>query len=64
MLRPAEPAAPLRVDRAVEPVSGILAQAQRPSQMLSGWFELIGVLEDAVRAALKTAGMPLERPTR
>jgi hypothetical protein len=32
--------------------------------MLSGWFELIGVLEDAVRAALKTAGMSLERPTR
>jgi hypothetical protein len=53
--RATEPAAPLRVvlslDLAEEPVGGTLTQAQRPSRTFSGWFELIGFLEDAVRAA-------------
>jgi hypothetical protein len=53
--RAAEPATSLRivlhVDLTEEPVGGTVTQAQRPSRTFSGWFELVGFLEDAVRAA-------------
>ena len=55
MPRATEPAASLRVvlslELAEEPVGGVLTQARRPSRTFSGWFELVGFLEDAVRAA-------------
>jgi hypothetical protein len=50
-----EPAASLRIvlslDLAEDPVGGVLTQAQRPGRSFSGWFELVGFLEEAVRAA-------------
>jgi hypothetical protein len=48
----------LRIDLAEEPVGGILAQEQHPDRAFSGWFELVGFLEDAVRGA---TGTPPER---
>jgi hypothetical protein len=53
----------LSIDLSEEPVGGILTHAQHADRAFSGWFELIGFLEDTVRAAHKTPGVPLERPT-
>jgi hypothetical protein len=53
----------LSIDLTEEPVGGILTHAQHADRVFSGWFELIGFLEDTVRAAHKTPGVPLERPT-
>jgi hypothetical protein len=54
-----KPAAPLRIvlslDLAEAPGGGILAQAQRPSRTFSGWVELIGFLEESVRAARRAS---------
>jgi hypothetical protein len=53
--RAAEPAAPLTIVLSVDliemPVGGTMTQDQRPSRTFSGWFELVGFLEEAVRAA-------------
>jgi hypothetical protein len=46
----------LRLDLTEEPVGGILVQEQHPDKTFSGWFELVGFLEDAVREA--TAAPP------
>jgi hypothetical protein len=46
----------LRLDLTEEPVGGVLAQKQHPDRTFSGWFELVGFLEDAVREA--TAAPP------
>jgi hypothetical protein len=53
----------LSLDLAEEPVGGILAQGRHADRTFSGWFELVGFLEDAVRAARLTTDIPLERPT-
>jgi hypothetical protein len=44
----------LNIDLTEEPVGGILAQEQHPDRSFSGWFELVGFLEDAVREATAT----------
>jgi hypothetical protein len=41
----------LTVDLTEEPVGGTMTQPQRPIRTFSGWFELVGFLEEAVRAA-------------
>jgi hypothetical protein len=48
----------LTIDLTEEPVGGILAQERHPDRAFSGWFELVGFLEDAVRGA---TGTPPER---
>jgi hypothetical protein len=60
--RPLEPlVVVLSIDLTEEPVGGILAQDQHPDRAFSGWFELVGFLEDAVRGA---TGTPPERTAR
>lgn len=57
--RPGEPlVVVLRLDLTEEPVGGVLAQEQHPDRAFSGWFELVGFLEDTVRGA---TGAPPER---
>jgi hypothetical protein len=41
----------LSVDLTEEPVGGTMTQPQRPMRTFSGWFELVGFLEEAVRGA-------------
>jgi hypothetical protein len=48
----------LKLDLTEEPVGGTLAQEQHPDRTFSGWFELVGFLEEAVREA---TGAPPER---
>jgi hypothetical protein len=45
----------LNIDLNEEPVGGILSQEHHPDRAFSGWFELVGFLEDAVRGATGTS---------
>jgi hypothetical protein len=47
----------LNLDLTEEPVGGTLAQRQHADRSFSGWFELIGFLEDAVRVARHPDGV-------
>jgi hypothetical protein len=54
--RPSESlVAVLTIDLAEEPVGGILARERHADRAFSGWFELIGFLEEAVRIARQTS---------
>jgi hypothetical protein len=53
--RPPEPlVVVLNLDLTEEPVGGNLALGQHANRPFSGWYELVGFLEDAVREARQT----------